>query len=206
MRKDRTNKKYGMLTFIQSTDKTYNNGAVMWEAKCDCGNTTYTSYGMTKSCGCLRSVSSNINGKNSRRYEPHISSARKIYTHHYRDCDFETFYTLSQLPCHYCGRPPHNTTNIASHATSKYKYSDEQKQNGNFTYNGLDRIDNNKGHIKNNIVPCCATCNYMKRTMGYKEFLEHIDRMYKHIHSKEFIGHPAIHPNVQVDAPGSSYR
>jgi hypothetical protein len=24
---------------------------------------------------------------------------------------------------------------------------------------GLDRIDNSKGHLRDNVLPCCATCN-----------------------------------------------
>ena len=29
--------------------------------------------------------------------------------------------------------------------------------------NGIDRIDNNKGYIMDNVKPCCANCNYMKK-------------------------------------------
>jgi hypothetical protein len=30
---------------------------------------------------------------------------------------------------------------------------------------GLDRIDCSLGHTKNNVVPCCSRCNYLKRDM-----------------------------------------
>jgi len=29
--------------------------------------------------------------------------------------------------------------------------------------NGIDRIDNNKGYMMDNVKPCCANCNYMKK-------------------------------------------
>lgn len=33
--------------------------------------------------------------------------------------------------------------------------------------NGLDRIDNTKGHILGNVLPCCLRCNMMKGSMSY---------------------------------------
>jgi len=36
----------------------------------------------------------------------------------------------------------------------------------------LDRMDNNKGHIKGNLVTCCGTCNLTKRGhFSYAEFM-----------------------------------
>jgi len=32
---------------------------------------------------------------------------------------------------------------------------------------GLDRLDNTLGHTKNNVVPCCSRCNYLKRDMPF---------------------------------------
>jgi len=36
----------------------------------------------------------------------------------------------------------------------------------------LDRIDNDVGHIKENVVPACIRCNYMRRDMPYKAWLK----------------------------------
>lgn len=52
------NKKFGKLTVIKDSGKR-NKGSIVYECKCDCGNTTEViSYklrnGKTKSCGCLR--------------------------------------------------------------------------------------------------------------------------------------------------------
>ena len=37
---------------------------------------------------------------------------------------------------------------------------------------GIDRVDNKKGYVKRNIVPCCTLCNSMKSNIGEKVFLE----------------------------------
>ena len=55
--KDLTGQRIGHLTVIKPTDER-RNGSVMWECKCDCGNTTYVRAialrsGNTTSCGCL---------------------------------------------------------------------------------------------------------------------------------------------------------
>ena len=43
--------------------------------------------------------------------------------------------------------------------------------------NGIDRLDNDIGYIEDNVVPCCKTCNYMKRCIDSYIFIkkcEHI--------------------------------
>ena len=54
-----TDRKFGRLTAICPTEERDSKGSVMWECRCDCGNTTVVSstvllMGGTKSCGCLR--------------------------------------------------------------------------------------------------------------------------------------------------------
>ena len=38
---------------------------------------------------------------------------------------------------------------------------------------GIDRMDNFKGYLKDNIVPCCSKCNSMKLTIDKNNFLTH---------------------------------
>lgn len=45
-------------------------------------------------------------------------------------------------------------------------------------YNGIDRIDPNKGYTINNCVPCCGWCNTMKLDHSLEEFLQHITNIY----------------------------
>ncbi len=49
---------------------------------------------------------------------------------------------------------------------------------------GLDRIDNSKGYIKENIIPCCELCNWMKRDLTFKDFIYHIRDIFSNILEK----------------------
>lgn len=46
---------------------------------------------------------------------------------------------------------------------------------------GIDRKDNDKGYTKENIVPCCYQCNYMKRDFTIKNFIMHCVRISKFV-------------------------
>lgn len=41
----------------------------------------------------------------------------------------------------------------------------------------LDRIDNNKGYFKENLLVCCKCCNFMKRSLSYEAFLKQITKI-----------------------------
>ena len=56
---DLSAKKFGRLTVIKDSGKRDNNGSIMWECRCECGNTVFVSgtsltHGFTKSCSCLQ--------------------------------------------------------------------------------------------------------------------------------------------------------
>jgi hypothetical protein len=82
-------------------------------------------------------------------YKEYQQSAKK------RDLEFDlTQDELNNLifqPCFYCGNVP------GSGPTDRV---------------GLDRIDSDKGYTKDNILPCCATCNYAKQRLSIDEFFE----------------------------------
>jgi len=44
---------------------------------------------------------------------------------------------------------------------------------------GLDRIDSTIGYQLDNIVPCCFTCNSMKKTASLNDFKKHIEKIYR---------------------------
>ncbi len=47
---------------------------------------------------------------------------------------------------------------------------------------GIDRLNSKIGYIKYNCVPCCKTCNYLKRDATLELFLSKIQKIYlKHI-------------------------
>lgn len=70
--------------------------------------------------------------------------------------------------CAYCGEEPYQTYKV------KGGY-------GYFTYNGIDRIDNELGYIVDNVVACCGTCNYAKGTRDFFEFSEWIFKVNNHM-------------------------
>lgn len=70
--------------------------------------------------------------------------------------------------CHYCGMPPSNKmTAVRSNGKTE-----------EFIYSGLDRQDNTKGYIIDNVVPCCKICNRAKESLSVDEFLKWIERVY----------------------------
>lgn len=68
--------------------------------------------------------------------------------------DKESFYTLTEQPCIYCG---------------------ELNE-----YNGLDRIDSSIEYTIENVAPCCSICNKMKLDHSKEFFFEHIKKIIKY--------------------------
>lgn len=182
--KDYTGQKFGHLTFIRQTN-VRKWKKIIWELQCDCGNLYYnTPYkvtsGSVQGCGCrMWTAYTGEGGKKARKFHPIISSARKMWRDRYRECKFETFYEMSQQPCHYCGSPPSLSYNKGFDRGGRH-VSDYQKDSGTFIYNGLDRKNSDLPHIEGNIVPCCWRCNRMKSNTPYNDFLQHIRTMYVH--------------------------
>jgi len=72
--------------------------------------------------------------------------------------------------CHYCGSEP------------SIPRKGWQKTTGAIILtNGIDRKNNSIGYIKENCLPCCTRCNYMKREMNYEEFLTYIGKIFKRL-------------------------
>lgn len=179
---DYSGKRVGRLVFIQPTDM-YRQSEIVWEGICDCGKQVYVVPNNAKSCGCLNDEMRKRSGKASknvgiRKHTPLISAARIVWGRNYRECDFDTFFALSQQSCHYCGRAPHREQVYPPKHTGRDVLA-------TFVFNGLDRMDNNKDHTGDNIVSCCWDCNHMKGTRTYDEFLLHVARMYEFRFQKE---------------------
>lgn len=87
----------------------------------------------------------------------------------------DEFFIITKQNCTYCGCLPNKKV------SSSWK---NRKINGDYIYNGLDRLDNNKGYILSNVVPCCSLCNYLKRNLTVKQFKAHIKKIYKNLMEK----------------------
>lgn len=172
---DYSGTKIAMITFLKATDRRDHSGNIMWESLCDCGKIFSVAPGSvkrghTKSCGCYC------------KYSPITASARRIWHSSYRECPFDLFLSLSQQNCFYCGCAPTRTYNVSTScvkAGTRYQ-TENQIKNGNFVYNGLDRINSSLAHTIDNVVSCCYTCNIMKNTLGIIEFISHIEKIYHH--------------------------
>lgn len=169
------NKKFHKLLVIEQVESIKNRSA--YKCLCDCGSikiirAEHLKSGDTKSCGCLNNEKRSSRAKQMystrQKFSPKEASANRVWRKRYKDgLIFEDFLQLSQQNCAYCGAPPNNKYNAAQ---DDKKSSPFAKENGEFIYNGLDRIDNSKNHCIENVVSCCKFCNYSKRERSLEEF------------------------------------
>lgn len=146
-----------------------------WRCKCDCGKEIVTmarslKRGDTKSCGCLQKQ---IVGDMQRKKRG-VASFNALYRS-YRDgaklrhiqfeLSSEEFYFLTRQNCFYCGE----------HPSQQYG---QQKFNGFYIYNGIDRDDPSKGYTIDNCITACGTCNMAKQGLSAKQFLGLVERIY----------------------------
>jgi len=168
------NKKFNKL-FVLEQSTTQSCGTYLYRCKCDCGKETLIKGSDLKriiSCGCYRDEKV----KNLNILPPFEASFNGIL-YQYKNrakkikIDFsitkEDFRNLIKMNCHYCNNPPNDHS---------YKTN-----NGSLIYNGLDRVDSTKGYILDNVVPCCAECNWMKGKSSYHDFLNRIKTIYKNL-------------------------
>jgi hypothetical protein len=170
---DLTGKKFGSLTVLRYAGKRKNK--ICWECLCECGKTVilpayYISSKSRKRRFCGKGGHSTVGEGNAAfnvffSVYKHNAKRRKIEFNITKD---EARY-ISQLPCHYCGNPPRNRIK-----------SKMRRMIGDFVYSGIDRVDNTRGYVMDNIVPCCEVCNWMKRDFSGTEFMQHIKKIYTH--------------------------
>lgn len=90
----------------------------------------------------------------------------------------EEFRRLTSANCFYCGAKP-----------SQFVACNRQRRKstwGDYIANGIDRINNRKGYVDGNCVPCCIICNHAKSSLGFGEYLAHIRAVYQRIQDGEF--------------------
>lgn len=152
----------------------------IWLCRCICGSEKeYQSNnvvcGNSRNCGCRRFGQKPRNIKNSG-----IANARFVYDGYKRgaktrkldfELSFDEFLTLCVGNCYYCGIPPSQIMNVKN-------IQGIPRLNGEFIYNGIDRVDNDEGYMIENCVPCCRTCNIAKMDMEYEDFLIWIERVH----------------------------
>ena len=164
---DEVGSRHGRLTVLEYAGE--NNRHTQWLCRCDCGAEKiiyghHLRYGAVKSCGCSRSLPKGEAAFNQLFRGIKYSAVRrkkkfKLTKEQVRD--------LVTRPCRYCGALP-------------AQRSRSLRCNGDFLYNGIDRVDNSLGYVEGNVVPCCGQCNNAKRTIGAEEFKAWIVQVYEH--------------------------
>ncbi len=175
---DLTGKRFGRWTVLEKGKPRYKRDkqsrGVKWLCRCDCGNmgeveTWCLTLDHSKSCGCY-------NLDLLHKMEKGLAAKHQVFNIYKQDAKrrllefritFEQFINISKKKCYYCGTEPNN-------------YYKQRYIQGNFTYQGMDRVDSTKGYVIENIVSCCRICNRAKSNMTQKDFLDWIERVYNY--------------------------
>lgn len=175
--KDELGNRYGRLVVVERAENSSGGGA-HWRCLCDCGTErvvkgNHLRRGLIQSCGCLqREVAADMVGKAQAAHTlpPGTALFNQLYDKYRRrakvsfELTKEDFSFLTKMNCHYCGIKP----------------SQVISRDGDYVYNGVDRIDSSKGYTMDNVVPCCGVCNKMKMDMDYPTFIGHTKRIASH--------------------------
>lgn len=127
---------------------------------CDCGNKLIKSkVSMTNKSRCFNCSLNN----RPKRVNKGIAAFRAYYRMYLTRTKREKivfkinqsqFHFLTQQPCYYCGISRKNEMKI--------------KGAESYFFVGIDRVDNAKGYVIDNVVPCCHGCNRNKGSVSYE--------------------------------------
>jgi hypothetical protein len=159
------------------------NDETIWRFVCTCGNEVEVAMSKvkpsnTQSCGCLKreqSTSRILSHAGWNRLPVAVAGLNMVYRN-YRTrartagleftISIEQFEYLIHQPCYIpnCGAVDSNTHRL-------------NRRDEVFCYNGIDRIDNDRGYVDGNVAPCCRDCNYAKRAMSLNQFFRWLERL-----------------------------
>jgi hypothetical protein len=190
--------------FIDLTGKEFNRWTVLefshfekhfsyWKCICSCENKTIKNIrgssledNGSKSCGCLI-IETVIKNHPKIRKGKGEAGFNKLYRSYrnkaigrgiYFDdsLDFKEYFKKNTKEnCYNCGKIPKQIQSNVSQT-----YSEEGREHAQYIYNGIDRIDSDKGYEFGNIVACCGQCNCSKSDYEQKEFDDWIINVYNH--------------------------
>ena len=186
--KDKTGLRKGFLTVLRLDIERSIKKRTVWICRCDCGNlksidnSNLRPSGKTVSCGCYQRKRIKEPRKPQASRMSAYDRAIRVVWDAYRKrarlselvfgLSFDQFVWYLRQPCWYCGTLGGNCLNTQKrHRTQILPIF--------ATYNGLDRLNSDKGYLPENVVSCCGKCNWAKGTMGYIEFLTWISGIYK---------------------------
>lgn len=170
---DLTGSQVNNLTVLEEV---FSQNGKRWKCQCKCGKEISVDQRKltTKrqmSCGCIRKNRPQIKKRKplldkvkNEIYSDYLFNAKKRNLTF--NIDIEEFWTEITKDCHYCGEKP------SKEHTHKFS-------NDKIYTNGIDRKNNEIGYEKNNIVPCCSRCNFLKNKYNYDKFINLIKLIYE---------------------------
>lgn len=181
---DLIGQKFNRLLVIEFAGyKLYNKKAkTFWKCLCDCGNEKIITRSSlitksTQSCGCL--IREILKERHEKMKLPKGEASCNFVEGTYKrsakkrnlewNLTREQFRYFTKQNCHYCGAEP-GLEGIR-------KFYINTKLNGNYIYNGIDRVDNTKGYSIQNCVTACRMCNISKNNHSYEDFKKWIQRL-----------------------------
>ena len=165
---------FGKLTILSHEIK---DGKRFYLCSCQCGNLiSKRSHSIkTNISGCRKCSVTDWNKAGIKStIKPHGRAAfNKLYLSYKRgakkknrpfELTKDEFKAKTSCNCHYCGALPNTSGKRISSGLNQSDY----------LYNGIDRKDNEIGYTVDNTIPCCKTCNFMKGSLTYSDFLSKI--------------------------------
>jgi hypothetical protein len=163
---DWTGTRFGRLLAIKRKRRNSGANGTYYRCLCDCGQKTWVLAcnlvgRVTRSCGCLRVETS----KRRKQTDEHIRLSQIIGYYKRNATVRKLIWKLSRneveeltfmKPCTYCGT-------LGSLGSG---------------FNGMDRLNVNKGYTKSNVVTCCRQCNQARMNQTVDQFLSWVERVY----------------------------
>lgn len=190
--KDYTGCKFGWLVVLRrGSDKRFKTSKhVQWECRCVCGaHTTMRADRLRRlepnlSCGCKRFTGFHGNSKHDPKSASFIglfnrmrNSARRrrlpwnLSLHHFK--------RLVTSRCNWCETAPAERFNavVSKNRRMQRKHATRYVRDGWIKYNGLDRVNNDRGYFRRNVKPSCKYCNFARNERTVQEFKSWIKRI-----------------------------
>jgi hypothetical protein len=184
-RQDLSGQKFNELTVLRYSHSHTQPGGqkrAIWWVQCSCGvekqiSTGTLKHSATVSCGHVgknnRIIARKLPNNAAEKNYLYLSYKKRAeYTNRSFTLSKVEFLSLTEQNCFYCGTEPSNNRKSKSTTGITWKY------------NGLDRVDSNKGYELNNIVPCCWVCNRMKRDMKAQDFIIHAKKVAEYVEKR----------------------
>ena len=151
---------------------------------CECGEKDITKFYDNKKNICKKCLSNKVKSK----YQLMTEEEKRLYKDKQKKWGVNNPFRLRYLAL----KNRSKKYDIYLEFDDSYIEELYEKQNGKCYYSGIDmtferdgkyilsvdRIDSNKGYLKDNVVLCCSIVNSMKNTLSTEEFLYIIKTLY----------------------------